>query len=135
MCANGCDAVGMYLSSMSAANVQMGRGNQISFPNNVLIDVMLLLCAGVEEMQRQAGSREGPPPDLGNLLSTLLGGAGGRGTPRGTTSRSGHGPGSGGLIDILQSPALQQMTDQIFRQPPGPLQRFAVFSNAESESV
>ncbi len=69
------------------------------------------ICAGVEEISRQAGSRTGPgfPPEIDSLMSELFGGGAGRGAPAGGAPRSARGPGAGGLMDILQSPALQQM--------------------------
>lgn len=83
-------------------------------------------AAGVEEIQRQSGSSASGPPNLGGLLSALLGGEAGGPAPGGNPQRTMHGPSSaggggagGGLMDILQSPAMQQMANQLLGPPPG----------------
>ncbi len=74
----------------------------------------------MEEIRRQAGPGTGAPPDLEGILGRLLGAQGGQGVPGGSTAtRSAPGPGGGGLMDILQSPALQQLTGQLFGPLPG----------------
>jgi len=93
--------------------------------------ILLMPCftfdaTGVEEIQRQSGSTTPGPPNLGGLLSALLGGEASAPAPGGNPQRSMHGPSSaggggagGGLMDFLQSPAMQQMANQLLGPPPG----------------